>query len=124
VFPPTCSSYTRLRPAQWHRSRGTKPPGWRPGDHAGLTSGWEPFAGAPGAVLSLGPAGPIELNRLAIDFALDGNEGVEELVGDVREHGRATGGDAILDDENMWIHGFSFLEGESQRIAPRRDPPP
>jgi hypothetical protein len=24
VFPPMCSSYTRLRPAQWHQGRGTR----------------------------------------------------------------------------------------------------
>ena len=51
-------------------------------------------------VVAFGPTGPIYLNRLTIDFALDGNQGVEELVSDVGEDGGATRGDAILDDED------------------------
>jgi len=40
------------------------------------------------------------LSRLTIEFALDSNQGVKELVSDVGEDGGATRGDAILDDED------------------------
>ena len=51
-------------------------------------------------VVAFGPPGPIPFDRLAIDFALDGNQRVEKLVGDVSEHGGATRGDTILNDED------------------------
>ena len=52
-------------------------------------------------VVGFGPTGPIDFNGLAIDFALDGNQRVEELVGDVGKDGGATRGDTILDDEDQ-----------------------
>ena len=52
-------------------------------------------------VVGFGPTGPIDFNGLTIDFALDGNQGVEELVGDVGKDGGATRGDTILDDEDQ-----------------------
>jgi hypothetical protein len=44
--------------------------------------------------------GPIPFDGLAIDLALDGDQGVEELVGDVGENGGTARGDAVLHDEN------------------------
>jgi len=52
-------------------------------------------------VVGFGPTGPIDFNGLTIDFALDGNQRVEELVGDVGKDGGATRGDTILDDEDQ-----------------------
>ena len=52
-------------------------------------------------VVAFGPTGPIDFNGLTIDFALDGNQRVEELVGDVGKDGGATRGDTILDDEDQ-----------------------
>jgi len=50
-------------------------------------------------VIGFGPTGPIYFNGLTIDFALGGNQGVEELVGNVSENGGATSGNAILHDK-------------------------
>ena len=51
--------------------------------------------------IAFGPRGVEDvLHCLVVDLALDGDEGVEELVGDVDEDGRATGRDAVLHDED------------------------
>jgi len=44
--------------------------------------------------------GPIPLDGLAIDFALDSYERVKELVGDVGQDGGTARGDAVLDDQD------------------------
>jgi len=44
--------------------------------------------------------GPIPLDGLAIDLALDGHEGVEQLIGDVGEDGGTARGDTVLHDED------------------------
>jgi hypothetical protein len=51
-------------------------------------------------VVALGPTSPIQLNWFTIQFALDSNEGVQKLVGDVGKDRGATRRDAILDDED------------------------
>jgi hypothetical protein len=53
------------------------------------------------SLVGFGPTGPIDFNGLTIDFALDGNQGVEELVGYVSENGGATRGNAILHDKDQ-----------------------
>ena len=44
--------------------------------------------------------GPIPFDGLAIDFALDSDQRVEELVGDIGEDGGAARGDAVLHYQN------------------------
>jgi hypothetical protein len=51
-------------------------------------------------VVALGPTSPIQLNWFTVQFALDSNEGVQKLVGDVGKDRGATRRDAILDDED------------------------
>src|SRR5712671_6147060 len=95
-----CSSYTRLRPAQWHQGRGTKrrrqTPAIRRGDIRLGTVRQSVWL----RVVAFGPPGPIPFDGLAIYFALDGNHRVEEFVGDVGKHRGATRGDTILNDED------------------------
>jgi hypothetical protein len=43
---------------------------------------------------------PVPLDGLAIDFALDGDEGVKELIGDVGQDGGTARGNAVLDDQD------------------------
>jgi hypothetical protein len=92
VFPPMCPSYTRLLPTQWHGSSGTKR--LFGGDRSAQRLARRALGGANRrlgracqsvwlSVVGFGPTGPIDFNGLTIDFALDGNERVEELVGDV-----------------------------------------
>ena len=51
-------------------------------------------------VVGTGKAIPVQYSS-AVELALDGDEGMEELVGDVGEDGGATGGDAVLHDEDQ-----------------------
>ncbi len=51
--------------------------------------------------IAFGPRGVEDvLHRIVVDLALDGDEGVEELVGDVGKDGGAAYGDAVLHHED------------------------
>jgi hypothetical protein len=68
-------------------------------DDGGAVSLLKPRVAGAGDITGLEPGrvGVFELEKV---FAIDGAVGVEELVGDVGEHGGAAGGDAAFGDED------------------------